>query len=203
MYDPSEEQYSILPRAIADEDGNPHKVNKSNWTDKLQNCYQSTEPPVFVNVIPWLPQAVIIDAMFLINTTLLRRTKTISEYAKFLFNQFVLEHYKAGTKEVYLIFDNPTTRKFNPKQFEHTRRYNTNKKCSSQHEHCVLTPNSNIPLGWREHLQCRVCKQSITEAIGISFLQKGRLLLANDQKLFIAGCFTGDSENCALGHKPT
>ena len=56
-YDSSEEQYSILPRAIADEDGNPHKANKSNWTDKLQNRYQSTEPPVFVNVIPWLPQA--------------------------------------------------------------------------------------------------------------------------------------------------
>ena len=65
-YDSSEEQYSILPRAIADEDGNPHKANKSNWTDKLQSHYESAEPPVFVNMIPWLPQAVIIDAMFLI-----------------------------------------------------------------------------------------------------------------------------------------
>lgn len=62
-HDSSEEQYSILPRAIADEDGNPHTASKSNWIDRLQNRYQSTEPPVFVNMIPWLPQAVIIDAM--------------------------------------------------------------------------------------------------------------------------------------------
>ena len=63
--DSSEEQYSIIPRAIADEDGNPHEANKSNWTDKLQSLYKSAEPPVFINMIPWLPQAVIIDAMFL------------------------------------------------------------------------------------------------------------------------------------------
>ena len=58
----------------------------------------------------------------------------------------------------------------NPKQFKHTRRY-TNNECNTQHEYCALTPNSNIPLGWREHLECGVCKQSITKAIGVSFLQ--------------------------------
>lgn len=47
----------------------------------------------------------------------MRRTKTTSDYTNFLFNQFVLEHYKARPKEVHLIFDNPTTRKFDPKQF--------------------------------------------------------------------------------------
>ena len=84
---------------------------------KLQSHYESAEPPVFVNTIPWLPQAVIIDAMFLIITKPLRRNKTISEYAKFLFNQFVLKHFKTGTKEVHLIFDYPSKWKFNPKQF--------------------------------------------------------------------------------------
>ena len=201
-YDASEEQYSILPRAIADEDGNPHKASKSNWTDKLHSRYRSTEPPVFTNMIPWLPQSVIIDAMFLINTKPLRRTTTILDYSKFLFNQFVLEHFKAGTKEVHLIFDNPTNHRFNPKQFEHARRY-INKKCNTQHEHCEFTPNSNIPSGWKEHLECRVCKRAITEAIGISFLQKGKLLLINDQRLVVAGCFTGDSKNCAWVISPS
>ena len=95
--------------------------------------------------LSWLPQAVIIDARFLIITKSLRRNKTISEYAKFPFSQFVLEHFKAGTKEVNLIFDYPSKQKFNPKQFEHARRCNESNQCSSQHEYYILTPDSNIP----------------------------------------------------------
>ena len=144
-YDSSEEQYSILPRAIADEDGKPHKANESNWTIKLQSHYESAKPPVFINIIPWSPQAVITEAMFLIIIKPLRRNIKL-EYAKFLLNQFVLEHFKVQTKEVHFIFDNPSIQKFNLKQFEHTRCYNTNKKHSSQHEHSVLTTDSNILL---------------------------------------------------------
>ena len=77
-YDSSEEQYSVLPRALANEDGYPHKGTKSHWTDKLQQRYQLTEPRVFMNQVPWVPQTVIIDAMFMINTRPLRRTTTIA-----------------------------------------------------------------------------------------------------------------------------
>ena len=59
------EQYSIFPRALADEEGNPHKSAKSNWMDKLQSQYLTAKPPVVVSTLPqgWLPQLVILDAM--------------------------------------------------------------------------------------------------------------------------------------------
>lgn len=66
--DVSEEQYSVFPRALADENGNPHKSSKSNWSDKLTSRYESADPPVFISYLPFIPQVVIIDAMFMLNT---------------------------------------------------------------------------------------------------------------------------------------
>ena len=74
---------------------------------------------------------VIVDAMFLMKTRPLRRTKTIEEYAILLFNIFILEHYKAGVREVHLIFDKPSKQAFNPKQFEHAKRYSSKKHHAS------------------------------------------------------------------------
>ena len=69
------EQFSVYPRALADEQGFPHKDCKSKWTDKLQSRYQTAEPIVFFNRLLWTPDVVLIDAMFLINVKPLRRTK--------------------------------------------------------------------------------------------------------------------------------
>ena len=71
--------------------GYPHKASKSNWTDKLRSRYQSKQCPPVTQSLPsaWVPQVTIIDAMFLINTKPLRKTKTIAEYAQFLFNHFL------------------------------------------------------------------------------------------------------------------
>ena len=93
-YITSEEQYSELPRALCDEDGNPHKGNKSKWTDKLSTRYQKANPPVFTTTLPVTPQVVF---MFTINTRPLRQTKkTFSDYACFLFEQFVTQYFRAG-----------------------------------------------------------------------------------------------------------
>ena len=55
------------------------------WTDKLSSRYQTAYPPVFTSLLHSTPEVVIIDAMFIINTRLLCRTKTLADYAYFLF----------------------------------------------------------------------------------------------------------------------
>ena len=52
---------------------------------------------------PWVPQVAIVDAMFMVNTRPLRRTKTIMQYTRVLFDQFALEHFRAGVQEVHLM----------------------------------------------------------------------------------------------------
>ena len=120
------EQYSIYPWALSNECGIPHKSPKSHWTDKLKSRYASTTPIVFSNTITteYIPQAAIIDAMFLMNTRPLRSTKTVSNYTKLLFTRFIKEHFNCSVLEVHVIFDKPKRREFNPKLFEHARRDN-------------------------------------------------------------------------------
>ena len=55
-------------------------------------------------------------------------------------------------------------------------------------------PHSTIPNGWQAYLECRQCKRSVVEAIGLSIMQQGRFLL---KRLLIAGSFTGDGEDLA------
>jgi len=93
------------------------------WPDKLVSHYQTTVPPVFTSILTIVPEVVIMDTMFVINTRPLRQTNTFSDYALFLFNQFVTQYFRKGALEVYLIFDKPNRQIFNPKKFEQRKRY--------------------------------------------------------------------------------
>ena len=196
-YDLSTEQYSVFPRALADENGNPHKAAKNQWTNKIHSRYLSATPGVIFSSLPsgWIPQTVLIDAMFLLNTTPLRRTKNITEYCNLLFNRYLLDHYKVGVNEIHLLFDKPNKRSFNPKMFEQGRRDNS--KSNSSHQHQDFTPTTSIPANWRQYIQCRECKRSIVEAIGLAFVKTIHQLLRNGQTLIIGGCFSGDQEETA------
>ena len=94
--------------------------------------------------------------------------------------------------EVHLIFDKPNKQPFNPKQFEHAKRYSKN---STDHQHHSFNPDTEIPSSWQEYLQCQNCKRAIVEAVGLALLQKGRYFLKRQQKLVLAGCFSGTGEN--------
>lgn len=63
QYDEGEE-YTLLPRALADADGQPHTGTKSNWTKSLQGRYDEPTHSPIVSTPPWFPQVAIVDAMF-------------------------------------------------------------------------------------------------------------------------------------------
>ena len=56
--------------------------------------YQITVPPVFTSFLLVIPEVVIINVVFIINTRPLPHTNTFSDYVLFLFNQFVFQHFK-------------------------------------------------------------------------------------------------------------
>ena len=87
----------------------PHKSAKSHWTGKLKSRYASYNPLVFSNSISnkFCPKAVVIDAMFLINTKPLRNTKIISQDTKLLFSRFINEHFSCGIIEIHVVLDKP------------------------------------------------------------------------------------------------
>ena len=123
QYDESEEQYSLLPRALAEPDGGLHTGSKSKWTDKLKSRYNVPGTTPFLSSLPWVPQVAIVDAMFAINIVPLRQHSNILMYTDFLFRQYAGPHFSRGTKEVHFVFDHPKQHGFNPKGFEHNRRY--------------------------------------------------------------------------------
>ena len=160
-----DELYSAFPRALSDENGVPHKSAKCHWTGKLKSRY-ACNPLVFSNSVSneFSPKAVVIDAMFLINTKPLRNTKTISQYTKLLFTRFINEHFNSGIIETHVL-DKPVRVQFNPKQFEQQRRDSKN----TNHTHKMFDSDCKIDIPWQEILGCRICKYRLVECIGCCF----------------------------------
>ena len=201
-YDPSVEWYSTYLRAISDVNGKPHKGSKSTWTDKIGKRYES----VVLSTLPqgWIPDVAIIDGMFFINCNPLRSI-SVSEYAMLLFKQFIAPHFNAGATEVHWVFDMKNRQQFNPKCFEHERRDVGNSP--GNHEHITFTPSTKVPQTWQTFIECRKCKRSIIQALGLAYLQSARFKLQHHHKLIVAGCFDQSTHSSPMvihgnGHLP-
>ena len=143
----------------------------------------------------WTADATIIDGMFIINCKPLRTSKSIAEYSLFLFRRFLLPHFQSQVKEIHLLFDTPNSNIFNPKMFEQKRR--DKGKDSAAHKHETFTPATKVPTNWRSYIDCRQCKRSIIEAVGLSFLQSSvRLQLRHGQTVYLSGCFPTAGYSC-------
>ena len=78
-YDPSDDQCSIYPRALSDNCGKPHTGNKSVWTERLSNRYDSSMVVSTMFPDAWVPELVLINGMFMLNTKPLCNSKTITK----------------------------------------------------------------------------------------------------------------------------
>ena len=197
-YNPTTEQYSPLPRALSDEYGVPHVVTKSSsiWKDKLQARYGKADPQIFSSIIldEWKPETAIINAMFLLSIKPLRKAKTITDYSHFLFNRFAIPYYKIGMNEVHFIFECSREEIFKPKKI-----MQKHKSCSTEsHQHTAFTMEKALPAQkWQEYVSCTTCIRSIIESIGLALLTNVRFWLDNEQRMVLAGCFSGTTENTA------
>ena len=55
----------------------------------------------------WVPDSVVLEGMFLINTSPLVKHCTMKDYAQFLVRRFAVPHFARGSKEVHIVFDSP------------------------------------------------------------------------------------------------
>ena len=159
---------------------------KSIWKHKIGKRYQGPDIQVFTGSYPdqWHPEAVILDGMFFLNFKPLRNIKTVKEYGIFLYDRFLYSHYRTLVSEIHLLFDTPgSDMNFNPKLLEQNRR--DSEKEGSSHNHISLTPSTSTQISWRSHTDCRQCKASLVQALGLSFLQMITQQLRPGQSLYL------------------
>ena len=182
----TQEQYLELPRALADEDSTPTKGQKSNTINFYARRYgDKAIQPAFPS--RWHPDLVVIEGMFMINTTPLRIHSKLIEYVRHLVERYMGYYLKTGVAEVHIVFDDPGRMKKSPKAIEQTRRDATATNIGPNHEHVTFTDDMKVPSKWREVIECRTCKRQLVVYMGDAILTTGQYLLREGQKLVVAG----------------
>ena len=101
---------------------------------------------------------------------------------------FFCPNYRTLVSEIHLLFDTPgSNMNFNSKLFEQNRR--DSEKEGSSHNHVFFTPSTSTQISWRSHSDCRQCKASLVQALGVSFLLMITQQLRPCQSLYIVGAF--------------
>ena len=153
------EQCIDLPRAIATSDGQLNKRTKTITTHVYERCYECI-PPITTTSFPpgWVPSTVVMEGMFLINIS---PHANMGDYANFLLKQHILPHFRNGTIEVHLLFDDPKCQAESPKYFERMHRDKVN-PIPDDHTCINFTSDMIIPPRWRKDvLSCRKCKRNL------------------------------------------
>ena len=102
----------------------------------------------------WQPDVVILEGMFMINTTSICLQTKMIEYVQYLIQRYIGWYLKVGVKEIHVVFDCPGTIENHPKQIERQRR---DEPITPDHEHTTFTDEMKVPSKWRNVINCRRC----------------------------------------------
>lgn len=96
-------------------------------------------------------------------------------------------HYRSGSLEVHIVFDNSGGLCESPKEIEQARRDQA-KGSELVHHHCVPTVNSStcVPNKWRSFISCRACKAKLTTYLAEEFLQMAPKYMYNCEQEFFS-----------------
>ena len=139
------EQYIEQPRALCNENSVPLNGQKSSVTKFYQSRYKGSTLITRTQNSEWVPDSVIIEGMFIINTKPLTSHKTMAIKLWGIFDPEVhlTSFFWRGSTQVHVLFDNPGQLEENPKVFEQARR---DSGCTSVEHLCwILFDEAEVP----------------------------------------------------------
>ena len=190
-----ESQFTPLPLALVGHDGLPYKGNKSKTTDFFEARYKKAGAIVSNFPQQWVPDSVILEGMFMIQTPPSPGITTYVQYCKLLVTRYISPHLRAGVNQVHVLFDDPTQNATSPKQLEHAK-HDEISQVSLSHTCVVIDQSTTVPSKWRDDLlNCQQCKRALCEFLSQEMLTQVPLLLSDDQMVLTAGGFSNQKQN--------
>ena len=83
------------------------KIYKARYSNSFESCYDLSSF-----------DSVVLDAMFMIRSRLMRSFKTFSEYVLYLYTKHIDLHYINGVQNVHVVFDDQNDSILSPKGIE-------------------------------------------------------------------------------------
>ena len=182
------EQYIKLPLVMANSDGTPYKGNKSQalgyWKKNQPQCIITNS----INHVKDL-DCIILEGMFLINTTPSHSCHNFGIYAKYLFQRWIQPHFRQraeAVKEVHVVFDCQERDPNYIKVWEQQRR---DQATSADSFTTQIVDSTAMPPGWHVFLKNRNNKKSFVNYLCAKFIELGTLELKLNEKLVVSGGF--------------
>ncbi|CAC5392585.1 unnamed protein product [Mytilus coruscus] len=192
------DQFLQLPRALCDAEGIPEKGQKATAANVFKNIYSDA----FLLQVPKAPVSskttVIIDGMFIINTSPLASHQTFGDYGEFLFNRWIIKKYynQYTANEVHLLFDDPNRNGVSRKDIEITRR---NTVIQEPTVRTCISSDTPLLSNWRNYIAVRHKKRLLVNFLSQYFLSLSLTFFSTNQCCFVtAGGFDDDRKDRAI-----